>query len=55
MKKNALGRGLDALLPRIEQESQVRDIPLRTLINQSQPRKAFDEQSLQELAQAYRK
>ncbi len=53
MKKNALGRGLDALLPRIEQESQVRDIPLKDIdINQSQPRKAFDEQSLQELAQS---
>lgn len=55
MKKNALGRGLDALLPRIEQESQVRDIPLKDIdINQSQPRKAFDEQSLQELAQSIR-
>lgn len=53
MKKNALGRGLDALLPRIEQESQVRDIPLQDIdINQSQPRKAFNEESLQELAQS---
>lgn len=53
MKKNALGRGLDALLPRIEQESQVRDIPLQDIdINQSQPRKAFDEEGLQELAQS---
>ncbi len=53
MKKNALGRGLDALLPRIEQESQVRDIPLQDIdTNQSQPRKAFDEASLQELAQS---
>lgn len=53
MKKNALGRGLDALLPRIEQESQVRDIPLDDIdINQNQPRKAFDDQSLQELAQS---
>lgn len=55
MRKNALGRGLDALLPKVDTESQVRDIPLADIdINKSQPRKAFDDASLAELAQSIR-
>lgn len=55
MKKNALGRGLNALLPDILQESQVRDIPLTDIdTNIAQPRQDFDEAALKELADSIR-
>ena len=55
MKKNALGRGLDALLPEDNYQGSVRQIPLTELdLNPDQPRKAFDENSLAQLADSIR-
>lgn len=54
MKKMGLGRGLDALLPEIEEtepENAVREIPIGDIDpNREQPRKRFDEESLRQLA-----
>lgn len=55
MKKMGLGRGLDALLPEADWQSSVRDIPITEIdINPDQPRKAFDEDALNELAASIR-
>ncbi len=52
MKKSALGRGLDALLPEIDiSGGQVSDILISDIDpNPQQPRRDFNEQALQELA-----
>lgn len=57
--KRALGRGLGALLPPAEIEVQeagrLRDLPVENLVpNPQQPRRDFDEQALEELAQSIR-
>ena len=55
MKKNALGRGLDALMPQADYQDSVRDIPITLIdISQSQPRKAFDQAGLEQLADSIR-
>ena len=58
MMKRALGRGLGALLPPADapgDASRLRDLPIESLIaNPQQPRKDFDEQALEELAQSIR-
>ncbi len=62
-KRRALGRGLDALLPtapvsappRLGAESSMFECPIERLVPQKdQPRRAFDDQSLEELAQSIR-
>ncbi len=55
-KKNALGRGLDVLLPDVgETESGVREIGMTEIDrNPEQPRRQFDEEALQNLAQSIR-
>lgn len=51
MKKYALGRGLDALLPEETWQSQVREIPIQEIdLNPDQPRKDYDREALQQLA-----
>ena len=52
MKKNALGRGLDALLPEIDLAGgAVVDIATSDIDpNPNQPRRSFDEESLSQLA-----
>ena len=55
MAKQRLGRGLDVLLPQTEDfsEATVRDIPIAEIDpNLSQPRKAFDADALEQLAQS---
>ncbi len=55
MKKNALGRGLDALLPQEQWEGAAREIPVTLIdLNPDQPRRAFEPQALQELADSIR-
>jgi ParB family transcriptional regulator, chromosome partitioning protein len=59
VKKNALGRGLDALIStdeiRTEGSSSINEIELsRIFPNPDQPRREFDEDALQELAQSIR-
>lgn len=52
-----LGKGLDALIPSlsIEEDEKVIEIPLNQLrANPYQPRKAFDEESIKELAESIR-
>ncbi|MCD7899916.1 MAG: ParB/RepB/Spo0J family partition protein [Bacteroides sp.] len=54
-KRNALGRGLDALLSmddvKTEGSSSINEIPLsRISVNPNQPRREFDEEALQELS-----
>jgi ParB family chromosome partitioning protein len=54
-KKFALGRGLDALIPtdevRTAGSSQISEVPLdRISVNPNQPRREFDPEALQELA-----
>lgn len=54
-KRNALGRGLDTLLPMDDTpargSSAINDIPLENIsVNPDQPRRTFDEESLEELA-----
>ena len=55
-KKMGLGRGLDALLPEIEeQESAVREIAITDIDrNPQQPRRAFDEEALKSLSESIR-
>ncbi len=54
-RKNALGRGLDALMPQVDYQGSVRDIPITDIdINQDQPRKAFDQEAMQQLADSIR-
>ena len=57
MKKTGLGRGLDALLPLNDDfsDTTVREIPVSDIDpNQSQPRKAFDKDALEQLADSIR-
>ena len=55
MKKSALGRGLDALFPQDSHEGEVLQLPLDLLDpNPDQPRKAFEEEALEELAASIR-
>lgn len=55
MKKPALGRGLDALFPADSHEGEVIQAPITLLdTNPDQPRKAFAEDSLQELTDSIR-
>ena len=59
MKSNALGRGLDALIStegvRTQGSSTINEIPLDQIeANPNQPRREFDEESLQELAESIR-
>ena len=53
-KKMGLGRGLDALLPEIEeQETGVREIAVSEIDrNPNQPRRAFDEEALKSLSES---
>ena len=55
-KKMGLGRGLDALLPELdEQENNVREIPVAEIDrNPRQPRRAFDEEALKSLSESIR-
>ena len=57
MKRTGLGRGLDALLPQNDDylETTVRDIPIADIDpNLSQPRKEFDKDALEQLADSIR-
>lgn len=57
MKKTGLGRGLDALLPQSDDylDTTVRDIPIEDIDpNLSQPRKEFDKEALEQLADSIR-
>ena len=57
MKKTGLGRGLDALLPQSDDylDTTVRDIPIEEIDpNLSQPRKEFDRDALELLADSIR-
>ena len=57
MKKTGLGRGLDALLPLNDDflDTTVREIPISDIDpNLSQPRKAFDKDALEQLADSIR-
>ena len=57
MKKTGLGRGLDALLPQSDDylDTTVRDIPIEEIDpNLSQPRKEFDRDALEQLAESIR-
>ncbi len=57
MKKPGLGRGLDVLLPQSDDfsETSVRDLPVTEIDpNLSQPRKTFDKDALEQLAQSIR-
>ena len=55
-KKNALGRGLDVLLPDVQEaDSGVREIGITEIDrNPDQPRRIFDEEALQSLADSIR-
>lgn len=55
MSKNALGKGLESLLPQVDEDSlsgsAVHNIPLNLIHpNSNQPRKKFNEEALKELA-----
>jgi len=57
MTKKALGRGIDAIISRVNSEIQkeeiIKKIPLDLIIpNKHQPRQNFDEESIKELAQS---
>ncbi len=60
MAKRALGRGIDALIQQVDEDSSiaskdVTSVYLRNLQpNPNQPRKSFDEESLRELAESIR-
>ncbi len=55
MKKSALGRGLDALFPGDSHEGEVIQVSIDRLDpNPAQPRKAFDEDAIGELAESIR-
>ena len=55
-KKMGLGRGLDALLPEVEeQDAAIREIPLTDIDrNPGQPRRRFDEEGLKSLSDSIR-
>lgn len=51
--KRSLGRGLDALLPKVEKERVVQQVPLSKLsVSALQPRKRFDPESVAELTRS---
>jgi ParB family transcriptional regulator, chromosome partitioning protein len=51
--KRSLGRGLDALLPKVEKERTAQQLPLGELsVSAFQPRKRFDPESVAELARS---
>jgi ParB family chromosome partitioning protein len=53
MNKRGLGRGLGALIPGAEEESSATEIALDRIVpNPHQPRRNFDQQALEELAQS---
>jgi ParB family chromosome partitioning protein len=57
LKKTGLGRGLDALLPQSDDylDTTVRDIPIADIDpNLSQPRREFDKEALEQLADSIR-
>ncbi len=57
MKRTGLGRGLDVLLPQSEEllETVVRDIAIEDIDpNSAQPRREFDKEALEQLAQSIR-
>ena len=57
MKRGGLGRGLDVLLPQNDEllETVVRDIPIEDIDpNTEQPRRAFDKETLEQLAESIR-
>lgn len=59
IKKSALGRGLDALIStdftKTEGSSSIKEVPLKQIYaNPDQPRREFDEERLQELADSIR-
>lgn len=59
MTKKGLGRGLGALIPEVEpapsEKAGVQEIEVNRIVpNPKQPRKAFDQEKLQELAQSIR-
>lgn len=57
MKRGGLGRGLDVLLPQNEEllETVVRDIPIEDIDpNTDQPRRDFDKEALEQLADSIR-
>ena len=55
MKKNALGRGLDALMPQVDEQIAGQDVDINLLdINPGQPRKAFYKEALEQLADSIR-
>lgn len=58
MRKTGLGRGLDVLLPQTDELPEgtvVRDIPIVEIDpNQSQPRREFDKEALEQLADSIR-
>ncbi len=61
MSKRALGKGLESLIQQYEEESEtsfdegVKDIQIKLVIpNPDQPRKTFDEEALEELADSIR-
>jgi len=56
MSRKALGRGLKALIPQVEEgDGRVQELPINTICpNPNQPRRNFDEDALQELADSIR-
>lgn len=53
MGKRALGRGLGALIPGAEEETPASEVSIESIVpNPHQPRRAFDQTSLEELAQS---
>lgn len=56
MGNKGLGKGLGALLPDLDQDESVREVPLKDLRpNPYQPRKQFDEESLAELGRSIKR
>lgn len=50
-----LGKGLEALLPAMDNENEIKKIPLQKLVaNPYQPRKIFEDEAIEELAQSIR-
>ena len=50
-----LGKGLDALLPAVDNENEVKKISIQKLVaNPYQPRKIFEDEAIEELAQSIR-
>ncbi|KGR79876.1 ParB/RepB/Spo0J family partition protein [Ureibacillus manganicus] len=50
-----LGKGLEALLPAMDNENEIKKIPLQKLVaNPYQPRKIFHDEAIEELAQSIR-